>query len=134
MRFFSKEGLTKAIGRAEGADPFVIVPAAILHDIGLAGTEVDSAATRGHGPRGAKEASKVLEDMGFPNSVASEVVNIIASHHNREAMKDVNARTIWDADLIVNLKRLPREDALEKLRQKAWTESGRRLGEKHLNG
>ena len=48
-------------------------------------------------------------------------------------MTGVNGRTIWDADLIVNLRKLPREDALERLRRQALTEGGLRVGKTRLS-
>ncbi len=127
--------LAEQIGRAENADPFVIVPAALLHDLGLAGTplDADSPAVQAHGTKGAEEALRILQSLDFPDSVAREVAEIIAHHHEREAMTGVNGRTIWDADLIVNLRKLPREDALERLRRQALTEGGLRVGKTRLS-
>ena len=128
--------LAEQIGRLEGADPLVIVPATLLHDIGLAGVEPDSRspAAQAHGATGAERARAMLQELSFPESVAREVVDIIAGHHDRDAMGGPNARVIWDADLIVNLAALPREDALARLRAEALTDAGRSVGESRLRG
>ncbi|MDP6439725.1 MAG: HD domain-containing protein [Candidatus Brocadiia bacterium] len=126
--------LSEQIGRAEGADPLVLVPAALLHDIGLAGTEVDSdtPAVRAHGPRGAERAAEVLRELSFPKRVVDEVAGIIAHHHDSGAMEGASARSLCDADLIVNLRELPRDEALRRLKQEALTERGVLVGESYL--
>lgn len=126
--------IAERIGRLEGADPLVIVPAALLHDIGLAGTgpDSDSPAVRRHGQQGAENALELLSELGFPNSVARAVTDIIAHHHERGAMEDANGRVLWDADLIVNLGKLPRGEALDRLRREALTDAGLHLGPTYL--
>lgn len=126
--------LAEEIGRAEGADPYVLVPAALLHDIGLAGTEVDADTpeTRSHGPKGADDARAMLADLEFPEPVAKDVATLIARHHDRDALASTTGKVLWDADLIVNLRRLTRREALDRLRQDAATETGKQVGERDL--
>jgi putative nucleotidyltransferase with HDIG domain len=126
--------LAEHIGREEGADPFIIVPAALLHDIGLAGVprDADTPEARMHGRRGAEHAAAVLGRIGFPDSWTREVVEIIAHHHERALMNTVNARVLWDADLIVNLSLLSSKIALERLLNLALTNAGRRIGSERL--
>ncbi len=48
-------------------------------------------------------------------------------------MDDANGRVMWDADLIVNLKKLPRDEALDRLRREALTDTGLHLGQTYLS-
>ncbi len=128
--------LAEEIGRMERADPLIVVPAALLHDVGLAGCAEDAGpdVEGRHGARGAEEAAKSLKDQDLPDSVVGAVTDIIAHHHERDALSTVNRRVIWDADLIANLQGQPRDEAVERLDREALTESGRSVGRRRLGG
>jgi putative nucleotidyltransferase with HDIG domain len=127
--------LAEEIGRQEGADPLIVVPAALLHDIGLAGAPAEPGEERArtHGSDGADKAAEVLADLQFPEAVIRAVKHIVANHHDRDQMVDANGRVIWDADLIVNLTGRPREEALPRLRKEAQTHAGKLAGERLLS-
>jgi uncharacterized protein len=88
------------IGRAEGADLVVLELAAILHDI-LRGKE-DSSKIPGfrHDAEGAKEATRILEEMGLPRETTEAVAHCIAAHRKRSGTEPLTleARCLFDAD------------------------------------
>lgn len=122
--------LAEAIGRETGADPLVLVPAAIFHDIGRAGCCGTGQAD--HGPAGRKGASELLGDLNIPLPVLAEILDTIEHHHERDWMDRPNGRALFDADLIVNLQERGDRGGLAALEERALTEAGRRIGKARL--
>jgi HD superfamily phosphodiesterase len=95
----------KEIMKAEGGAYDVVVPAAILHDIGIRECERKYGSTGGQlqEKEGPPIARKILEDLHVDTKNIEEICRIIASHHSPGEIDTLNFKIIWDADLLVNL-------------------------------
>jgi hypothetical protein len=82
----------------------VVIPAAIMHDIGI------KEAMRKHGSEAAPYQEKeggpiaraILERLGFPVPLVDRVSYIVAHHHTAAAIDGLDFQIIWEADLLVN--------------------------------
>ena len=107
------------------ADREVVVPAAILHDIGIHEAE------RKHGSSAGRyqeiESPPIARDImlreGLPEELMEAVCRIIAHHHTPGVVDSIHFKVVYDADLIVNL-----EDK-ELSKGKFLTEGGREVAE-----
>lgn len=122
--------LSEEIGREVGADPLVLVPAAILHDIGRSRPE--QAGREDHGQVGRGVAAELLADLGFPRAIEEEILGLVEHHHDRDRMNTRNGSVLFDADLIVNLQEGHRPDREAHLSRDALTEAGKRIGTARL--
>jgi uncharacterized protein len=88
--------LCKVIGEKEKADPLILEPAALLHDIGRSFEGVD------HAEKSAELAEKLLEECGFPANRIPEVKYAIRMHRfSRGAEPNtLEAKILQDADRI----------------------------------
>jgi putative nucleotidyltransferase with HDIG domain len=119
--------LTERIGVEVGADPLVVVPAAILHDIGRARPQPDEGPaepTDGDG----RQVAEVLADIDLPPAVKDEIADLVEHHHERDLMASRNGSALFDADLIVNLRGRDGQDRQATLATEALTDAGRRIG------
>ncbi len=123
--------LSEEIGRELGADPLVLVPAAILHDIGRAISRGGSG-RRDHGEEGRRMASELLAEVGLPHAVLEEILELIEHHHDRGRMDTPAGSALFDADLIVNLKEGKDGSWEGILARDALTDAGRREGKEEL--
>lgn len=90
----------------EGAEPLVVISAAILHDIGIHKAEEKYKSSAGsyqelEGPPIARE---IMQKLQFKKEVVDEVCEIIANHHSPGKIDTVNFKVLYDADWLVNLK------------------------------
>ncbi len=94
------------IMESEGGDRNVVIPAAILHDIGIKECERKYNSTNGQlqEKEGPPIARRILESLGIKEEVIEEVCQIIASHHSPGELDTLNFKIIWDADWLVNLR------------------------------
>ncbi len=69
--------LAEDIGRQVGADPLVLVAAAVLHDV--------------------PSAADVLADIGLPQAVQQEILDVIAHRGDREKNDTPNGAALFDA-------------------------------------
>ncbi len=83
----------------------VIVPAAILHDIGIRECERKYNSVNGQlqEKEGPPIARNILEDLHADKRAIAEICRIIASHHSPGEIDTLNFKIIWDADRLVNL-------------------------------
>ncbi len=119
--------MAQRIGRDTGADPLVVVPAAILHDVGRAGSQ-GGVGQAEHGREGRALAGELLADLGFPAAVKDDILDLIEYHHDRGKMDSRNGAVVFDADLIVNLQGWNGSSRTEALERDALTQVGRRVG------
>jgi len=123
------------IGREETCDMAVVMAAAYLHDIGIHEAEKRYASTAAKyqeelGPAIARE---ILQGIGADLRVVEEVSDIIGHHHHPRPEDTVNFKTLYDADLIVNIqegdieKPRDREKLSHLIETKFLTSAGKRL-------
>jgi len=122
--------LAEKIGREVAAEPVVLVPAAILHDIGRARSSGGSAH---NGEEGRRMAAELLNGLTLPGAVREMVLDLVECHHDRDRMRDPSGSALFDADLIVNLREEVRRDRQDVLAREALTDAGRRIGAAVLN-
>ncbi len=94
----------------EKGDPDVVIPAAILHDLGWSKVPEDQQ-INGFGPtiknkdlrkiheiEGAKMARNILEDLEYPAHLTDEIEDIIMGHDSRLDALNQNDRIVKDSD------------------------------------
>jgi HD superfamily phosphodiesterase len=92
--------------KEEGGDYNVVIPAAVLHDIGIKECERKYNSTSGQLQE--KEcppiAESILKDLKIKPAIIHEVCQIIGSHHSPGEVDTLNFHIIWDSDWLVNMK------------------------------
>ena len=93
------------IGREEKGNLAVVLVASYLHDIGIKEAELkhDSSAARYQEEEGHPVAREILEKLGANDDLIEEVCNIIAHHHHPGPEESNNYKSLYDADMLVNL-------------------------------
>jgi len=123
------------IGKEEGGDLAVILPAAYLHDIGIKEAErkYGSTAAAYQEEEGPPIAGGIMARLGAGEDLIREVCDIIGHHHHPRGEETVNFRCLYDGDLLANIeekqKKSPsRPETLSEMIEKSFlTESGRKL-------
>lgn len=103
------------IGREEGANLAVVLPAAYLHDIGIKEAErkYQSTAAKYQEEEGPPIAREILTKLGAKQVLIDEVCDIIAHHHHPKEDETVNFKSLYDADLVTNLEEKQKENPTE---------------------
>lgn len=98
---FAEELLMK-----EKADWHIVVPSAILHDVGIKAAEEKYGSSAGHHQEkeGPQIARKILLKLSFKKEDIEEICQIIAHHHTPGEIDTMNFKALYDADWLVNLK------------------------------
>lgn len=98
---FAEELLKK-----EKADWHIVIPASILHDIGIKVAEAKYGSTAGHyqEKEGPPIARNILLKLGLKKEYIDEICEIIAHHHTPGKINTQNFKILYDADWLVNLK------------------------------
>ncbi|UCB45444.1 MAG: HD domain-containing protein [Spirochaetota bacterium] len=113
---------------AEDGDSHIVIPAAILHDVGNKENEED------HARVGADIARKLLLKHGFQIDHIDEICDIILHHHLRDEAGRKNYRIIFDADRLVNFKdeihNLDKKKIESKINTSCLTSTGKELARK----
>ncbi len=128
----------------EPADWHIVLPAALLHDVGLKAAEEKhgSSEPRWQELEGPPLARAILLKLGFQMKDLEEICDIVGHHHSPEALDrrdNPNFRAVYDADCLVNLRELARGKSRKELtgliRELFLTEAGRRLAaQRYLSG
>ncbi|RLB18155.1 MAG: phosphohydrolase [Deltaproteobacteria bacterium] len=134
--------LAEKIGREEKGNLAVILSAAYLHDIGIkeAQEKHSSTAARYQEEEGMAIAREILTKLGAGNELIDEVCDIVGHHHHPRNEETVNFKSLYDADLIVNLEEKQKEQAsdpesLKKVIEKSFlTETGKNVARQELLG
>ncbi len=110
--------------RLHQADWHIVIPASILHDVGIKVSEEkyglsDSVHQEKEGPI---IASKILLKLGLKKEDVQEICEIIAHHHSPSKINTHNFKVLYDADLLVNLK--DEADTKDKIKLKEIIEKG----------
>ncbi len=128
----------------EPADWHIVLPAALLHDVGLKAAEEKHGSAEPHWQEleGPPLARAILLKLGFQLNDIDEICDIVGHHHSPEApgrRDNPNFRLVYDADCLVNLRQLAqgksREETAGLIRELFLTEAGRRLAaQRYLSG
>jgi hypothetical protein len=108
----------KEIMRGEqGADPKVVLAAAVLHDIGIQEAERKhgSSAGRWQEIEGPPIAEAIMKDLDIDEATRDHVSKIIANHHSARDIDTLEFRILWDADWLVNIPEEYPDHTPEKL-------------------
>ncbi|NLX18622.1 MAG: HD domain-containing protein [Desulfobulbus sp.] len=87
------------IGRLMGARLDLLIPAALLHDIGRK-DESQSLGRICHAQRGAELAAPLLENLGYSRVAVEAICHCIRTHRYRDTMQpqSLEAKILFDAD------------------------------------
>ena len=90
----------------ERADRNIVIPASILHDVGIKIAELKYASSAGHYQEieGPPVARAILSRMAFDEKNITEICQIIAHHHSPGEIDTLNFKVLYDADWLVNLR------------------------------
>lgn len=99
-------GYAEELLRREGGDWQIVVPSAILHDVGIKVAEEKYGLSAGNlqEHEGPPVARKILLKLGFKKIQIAEICQIIAHHHSPGKVDTLNFKILYDADWLVNLK------------------------------
>jgi HD superfamily phosphohydrolase YqeK len=108
---FAEELLQK-----ESGDWHIVVPASILHDVGIkvAEEKYHSSAGNYQEVEGPPVARKILLKIGMKKEDIEEICAIIAHHHSPSDSESQNFRILYDADSLVNLSEVMPSFSVEK--------------------
>lgn len=112
----------------EPGDWHIVIPAAILHDVGIKAAEEKYGSSAGHhqereGPRIARD---ILTRAGLGRDQIDEICEIIAHHHSPGVLTTNNFKVLYDADSLVNIR--------EVIGRKTGKERRRLIEETFLTG
>ncbi len=105
--------------RLENADWHIVIPASILHDVGIKSAEAKygSAAGNYQEKEGPAIARSILFKFGLKKEHIDEICQIIAHHHSPGIVNTLNFKVLYDADWLVNLKDEVNSDNPDKLKE-----------------
>ena len=126
----------KFLLKEEAGNPEVVVPASILHDIGIheAERKHGSAAGSYQEVEGPPIAREIMDNLGIEETITEEVCSIIAHHHSPGKIDTINFKILYDADWLVNLQdeyKLEDREKLHRIIEKIFfTDSAKKLAKK----
>ena len=129
-------GFAEELLKHEPADAGVVIPASILHDVGIKVSEKKYGSTAGHyqEKEGPKVAKDIMHNIGIEDAVINEVCQIIGCHHSPGTVDTQKFKVLYDADWLVNLKDevgIEDKDKLQRLIAKVFlTDTGRAIANK----
>lgn len=131
VMYFAEELL-----KQETADWHIVIPASILHDVGIKIAEEKYGSSAGHyqEKEGPSIARKILLKVEFKDEDIDEICEIIAYHHSPGKINTMNFKVLYDADWLVNLKdelNIKDESKLKEVISRIFlTEAGKTLAQK----
>jgi HD superfamily phosphodiesterase len=120
----------------EPADRNIVIPASILHDVGIKVAEEKYGSAAGHyqEKEGPEIARNILLKTGLDKKEIDEICQIIGHHHSPGKINTHNFMVLYDADWLVNLKDevgVANKDKLKRLISKIFlTRTGKLMAEK----
>lgn len=129
-------GYAEELLKSEKAEERIVIPASILHDVGIKVAEEKYGSAAGHYQEmeGPAIARGILLKAGLPAEDIDEICGIIGSHHSPGKINTLNFKVLYDADWLVNLKDEYNIDDKEKLgkiiNRVFLTETGKQLAKK----
>jgi len=133
-------GFAEEILRAEGGAWEVVVPASILHDVGIKVAEEKFGTSSGkyQEKEGPAIARGILLKLGFGKAQIDEICEIIGHHHTPQAIDSQNFKVLLDADWLVNIQDEVDPTNKEKVKQVIekvfFTKTARTLARKEYLG
>lgn len=99
-------GFAEELLKQEKADWHIVIPASILHDVGIKAAEEKYGLSAGHlqEKEGPEIARKILLKVGLKKQDIDEICQIIAHHHSPGKVDTQNFKVLYDADWLVNFK------------------------------
>jgi len=99
-------GYVQEILQEEEGDWHILMPASILHDVGIKVAEEKYGSASGHlqEKEGPGVARRLLLKLGMRMEDIEEICEIIAHHHSPGIVKTNNFKILYDADLLVNIE------------------------------
>lgn len=122
--------------KQEEGDWHIVIPASILHDIGIKEAERKYGSSAGHyqEKEGPAIARKILLKLGLKKENIEEICKIIAHHHTPGKVDTQNFKILYDADWLVNIKDevgLGDKEKLSKTIEKVFlTPTGKEIAQK----
>lgn len=122
--------------KEETGDQEVVIPAAILHDIGIheAERKYGSAAGLHQEKEGPTIARNIMEKLSIDESIIEEVCSIVGNHHSPGKIDTLNFKILYDADWLVNLSdeyNCQNKEKLSRIIEKIFlTDTGKKLAKK----
>ena len=129
-------GFAEELLRHERADRRIVIPASILHDVGIKVAEEKYGSAAGHyqEKEGPAVARKILLKIGVKNKDIDEICEIIRHHHSPGRINTKNFKVLYDADFLVNLKEelgIKDRAKLENIINKTFlTDTGKQIAKK----
>lgn len=130
-------GYAEELLKSEKAEGRIVIPASILHDVGIKVAEEKYGSAAGHYQEmeGPAIAKGILLKAGLPEEDIDEICEIIGNHHSPGKVDTLNFRVLCDADWLVNLKdefKIENKEKLDIIINKVFlTETGKQLA-KHI--
>lgn len=140
QHFCKVHSYAKLIAELENVDKntlYVLEVAALVHDIGIHYCEQNYGNCNGklQEKEGPAIAKKLLEDLGFDDSVSDRVQYLISHHHTYNNIDSIDYQILVEADFLVNIY----EDGLSNVAaERAYsnifqTESGKKICREMFN-
>lgn len=122
--------------KKEGGDWHIVIPASILHDVGIKVAEEKHGSSAGNyqEKEGPAVARKILLKLEFKKEDIDEICEIVAHHHTPGKVDTQNFKILYDSDWLVNFKdevSLTDREKLEKMIDKIFlTVAGKEMARK----
>lgn len=125
--------LAEELLKKERGDFHIVIPASILHDVGIKISERKYGTEDGHlqEREGPSVAKKILLKVGLRREDIDEICEIIAHHHSPGRVNTINFKILYDADQIVNLREKmegkTRDELMHMIENTFLTDSGKEM-------
>jgi hypothetical protein len=122
----------------EDADWHIVIPASILHDVGIKVAEEKYGSSAGslQEKEGPAIARKMVLSLGFKLDDVDEICEIIGHHHTPGVIDTTNFKVLFDADALVNafdhLADMPPEKIAHFIDEQFLTDSGIAMAKREL--
>ncbi len=111
-------GTAEKLLESEQGDWHIVIPASILHDVGIKVAEEKYGSSAGpyQEKEGPPVAREILLRLGFKLEDIDQICDIIAHHHSPGELNSQNFKVLYDADWLVNIQEVGKKKTEEQLR------------------